>query len=28
NHSKAFYNKLEKIMPDWKVRKKKLNNKE
>ena len=28
NHSKAFYEKLEKIMPDWKTRKKKLNNKE
>jgi len=27
NHSKNFYNKLEKIMPDWKERKKKLNNK-
>lgn len=27
NHSKAFYNKLEKIMPDWKQRKKLLNNK-
>lgn len=28
NHSKNFYSKLEKIMPDWKERKKKLNNKE
>ncbi|MBE6747921.1 MAG: M48 family metallopeptidase [Ruminococcaceae bacterium] len=28
NHSKNFYNKLERIMPDWKKRKKKLNNKE
>ena len=27
NHSKNFYSKLEKIMPDWKERKKKLNNK-
>lgn len=27
NHSKNFYNKLEKIMPDWKQRKKLLNNK-
>ncbi len=27
NHSKNFYNKLEKIMPDWKQRKNKLNNK-
>lgn len=27
NHSKNFYNKLVKIMPDWKERKKKLNNK-
>ena len=27
NHSKNFYNKLEKIMPDWKERKKRLNNK-
>jgi predicted metal-dependent hydrolase len=27
NHSKNFYNKLEKIMPDWKQRRNKLNNK-
>ena len=27
NHSKNFYNRLEKIMPDWKERKKLLNNK-
>jgi len=27
NHSKSFYNKLEKIMPDWKQRKKLLNSK-
>ncbi len=27
NHSKNFYNKLERIMPDWKRRKKLLNNK-
>lgn len=27
NHSKNFYSKLERIMPDWKERKKKLNNK-
>ncbi len=27
NHSKNFYNKLERIMPDWKERKKLLNNK-
>ncbi len=27
NHSKNFYNKLEKIMPDWKQRKNLLNNK-
>ncbi len=27
NHSKAFYNRLEKIMPDWKQKRKLLNNK-
>ncbi len=27
NHSKNFYNKLEKIMPDWKERRNLLNNK-
>lgn len=27
NHSKNFYNKLEKIMPDWKQRRNLLNNK-
>ena len=27
NHSKNFYNKLEKIMPDWKQRRNRLNNK-
>ena len=27
NHSKNFYNKLQKIMPDWKTRKNILNNK-
>ncbi|MBO7178746.1 MAG: M48 family metallopeptidase [Clostridia bacterium] len=27
NHSKNFYNKLERIMPDWKERRKILNNK-
>ena len=27
NHSKNFYNKLEKIIPDWKQRKNLLNNK-
>lgn len=28
NHSKNFYSKLEKIMPDWKIRKTLLNKKE
>jgi predicted metal-dependent hydrolase len=27
NHSKSFYNKLEKIIPDWKQRRNILNNK-
>ena len=27
NHSRAFYSELEKIMPDWKLRRNLLNNK-